>query len=142
MTSASQTLLHIIFVELTVAVLHQVERICFLVSPRSRWWKCCLMKAASFLLWMNVLRCCYLASPSFWNSLHALRSVQEADWLSQVESCQKDKCTVDYNWIYYIRILPSLVKTSKASFMLILCGREESFTAVAVNFQKHWRELL
>lgn len=80
MRSTRQTLLYIIVVALIVAVSHQVERICFLVSPGSRWWKCCLMKAASFLLWMKVvLRCCCLAFPSFWNAVHALGSMQEVD---------------------------------------------------------------
>lgn len=78
------------------------------------------MKPTSFLLWMNVLHCCSPASPSFWNSLHALRSVQEANWLAQVESWQNDKCTADYNWIYYVRILPPSVKSSKASYLLIM----------------------
>lgn len=116
MKSAIQTLLYIIF----VALLHQVQRIYFLVSPRSRWWKCCLMKPTSFLLWMNVLHCCCLASPSFWNSVHALRSVQEADFRFQVESWQQDRSTADYNWIYYVRILPPSVKSSKASYLLII----------------------
>lgn len=80
MRSTSQTLLYVINVVLIVAVLNQVERICFLVSPGSRWWKCCLMKAASFLLWMEVVLGCWcLAFPSFWNSVCALGSMQEAD---------------------------------------------------------------
>lgn len=73
--------------------------------------------------------------------------MQEADWLSQVEPWKKDKCTAGYSWIYSVRILPPSVQPSKAYFLLIWCGKEESFTFVkelwkAENFQKHWRELL
>lgn len=111
---------------LIVAVLHQVERMCFLVSPGSSWWK-------SFLLWMKVVLCfCCLAFPSFWIYLHALGSVQKADWRYEVKSWQKGECTANLKLHLLRQDLTTSVQFPKAP-LLIQGGREETFTFMWSN---------